>query len=78
MSTITDPGRIDATIPMIYSGDETLDVGLDNGTPVSDDHTSEASHFTGTVNWVKLQTGDDSHDHLVSAADRMRVATALQ
>jgi arylsulfatase A-like enzyme len=71
-------GRIDATIPMIYSADETLDVGLDNGTPVSDDHGSESSHFTGTVNWVELHTGDDSHDHLVSASDRMRVATALQ
>lgn len=40
--------------------------------------TSEGSHFTGTVNWMELSIGDDSHDHLISAEDRMRVATAVQ
>ena len=33
-------GRINATVPMIYSGDETCDVGCDTGTPVSEDYTS--------------------------------------
>ena len=33
-------GRIDATVPMIYSGDETCDVGSDTGTTVSEDYTS--------------------------------------
>jgi len=71
-------GRINATVPMIYSGDETCDLGVDTGTPVSEDYTSESSHFTGTVKWVELQIGDDGHDHLISAEDRMRVATAIQ
>ena len=34
-------GHIDATVPMIYSGDETCDVGCDTGTPVSEDYTGE-------------------------------------
>jgi arylsulfatase A-like enzyme len=71
-------GRIDATVPMLYSADETCDIGSDTGTPVSEDYTSESSFFTGTVRWVELQAGDDSHDHLISADDRMRVATAIQ
>jgi hypothetical protein len=71
-------GRIDATVPMLYSADETCDIGSDTGTPVSGDYTSESSFFTGTVKWVELQAGDDSHDHLISADDRMRVATAIQ
>ena len=36
-------GRIDATVPLAFSGDETLDVGSDTGTPVSDDYTSRAA-----------------------------------
>jgi arylsulfatase len=70
-------GRIGATVPMIYSADETLDVGLDTGTPVSEDYKAEV-RFSGKVNWVELQAGDDSQDHLITAKERMRVATAIQ
>ena len=49
-------GHIDATVPMIYSGDETCDVGCDTGTPVSEDYTGDGSRFTGTVNWVELDS----------------------
>ena len=71
-------GHINATVPMIYSADETCDVGCDTGTPVSEDYTSEDSRFTGTVNWVQLDIGDDSHDHLITPEELMRVATAIQ
>ena len=71
-------GHINATVPMIYSGDETCDVGCDTGTPVSEDYTSAGSPFTGTVNWVQLDIGDDSHDHLITPEELMRVATAIQ
>ena len=63
---------------MIYSGDETCDVGCDTGTPVSEDYTARDSHFTGTVNWVQLDAGDDNHDHLITPEERLRVATAIQ
>ena len=71
-------GRVNATVPMIYSADETCDLGSDTGTPVSDDYTSATSTFTGTVNWVQLDAGDDDHDHLISPEELMRVATTIQ
>jgi len=71
-------GRINATVPMIYSGDETCDIGSDSGTPVSEDYAGESSRFTGTVNWVELQIGDDNHDHLIAPEELMRVATSIQ
>jgi hypothetical protein len=76
--TKSGEGRINATIPMIYSGDETCDVGCDTGTPVSDEYTSATSHFTGTVKWVQLDAGDDNHDHLITPDELMRVATTIQ
>jgi arylsulfatase A-like enzyme len=71
-------GRIDATVPMIYSGDETCDLGSDTGTPVSEDYDEASSRFSGKVNWVKLEIGDDNHDHLISPEELMRVATTIQ
>jgi arylsulfatase A-like enzyme len=71
-------GRVAATVPMIYSGDETCDIGSDTGTPVSDDYTSETSHFTGAVNWVQLDAGKDDSDHLITPEERLRVAMARQ
>jgi len=71
-------GPIAATVPMLYSGDETCDVGYDSGTPVSDDYTSQDGHFNGTVKWVQLDAGDDNHDHLISPEERLRVAMAIQ
>jgi arylsulfatase A-like enzyme len=71
-------GRVNATVPMMYSGDETCDVGSDTGTAVSDDYTPENSHFTGTVTWVQLDAGKDDHDHLISPEERWQVAMARQ
>lgn len=71
-------GRAEATVPMMYSGDETCDLGADLGSNVSDDYTPQTSRFTGTINWVQLVAGDDSHDHLISAEDRLRIAMARQ
>ena len=42
-------GRVDATQPMIFSGDETTDVGSDSATPVSDDYGPKTSRFSGRV-----------------------------
>ena len=40
-------GRVDATVPMLFSADETCDVGSDSATPVSDDYGPRDSEFTG-------------------------------
>jgi arylsulfatase len=73
-------GRVQATVPMIFSGDETADVGRDTGSPVSDDYDVEGSVFTGTVNWVQIDLGEDAEDadHLITPDERLRVAMARQ
>ncbi|HEV3135755.1 MAG TPA: hypothetical protein VG348_13745, partial [Acidimicrobiia bacterium] len=65
-------------VPMAYSADETCDLGLDTGSSVSDDYTTESSNFTGTVSWVQLDVGDDGHDHLITPEQRLQVAMARQ
>jgi arylsulfatase len=71
-------GRVDATVPMIYSGDETCDVGFDAATPVSEDYTSADGNFNGKVRWVQLDASTDDHDHLITSDERFRVAMAVQ
>jgi arylsulfatase len=73
-------GRIGASVPMIFSSDETADVGRDTASPVSDDYDAAGSVFTGTVNWVQIDLGKDSEeaDHLITPEERLRVAMARQ
>jgi arylsulfatase len=73
-------GRIDATQAMIFSADDTTDVGNDTGTPVSDDYGPKDSKFTGRVKWVQIDLGDDAQDadHQISPEERLRVAMARQ
>ena len=47
-------GRVEQTIPYYFSFDETLDVGVDLGTPVTDDYPAVDNAFTGTVNTVRI------------------------
>ena len=73
-------GRVEATVPLIFSADETADVGQDTASPVSDDYEGESSVFTGTVNWVQIDLGEDAEDadHLITPEERLRVAMARQ
>jgi arylsulfatase A-like enzyme len=69
-------GRVEATQPFIFSADETTDVAYEAGTPVSAEHTRQ--RFSGEVNWVKLDLGSDTHDHLVDPEHALSVAMSLQ
>jgi arylsulfatase A-like enzyme len=73
-------GRVEATVPLIFSADETADVGRDTASAVSDDYEGESSVFTGTVNWVQIDLGEDAEDadHLITPEERLRVAMARQ
>jgi arylsulfatase len=71
-------GRVDATVPMLFSADETTDVGSDSATPVSDDYGPRDSAFSGRVRWVQLDLDVDDHDHLISPQERLRIAMARQ
>lgn len=72
-------GRIDATHPMIFSADSTASVGEKVGAPICEDFDRFGKNaFTGKVNWVHIEVGDDSHDHYIDEEDRMRIAMSLQ
>ncbi len=73
-------GRVEATVPMLFSGDETLDVGSDSGTPVSDEYGSRDSVFTGRIHRVQIDLGEDAEDsdHLITPEERMRIVTSRQ
>jgi arylsulfatase len=71
-------GRVAMTQAMIFSADETTDIGYESGTPVSPDYTPATSKFTGKINWVQLDVGKDDHDHFIDPEERLRVAMARQ
>jgi arylsulfatase len=64
-------GRLEHTIPIGFSADETTDVGKDTGSRVVPDYDN-GSRFTGQVNWVAIETGDDDHTHLLSTAQQLQ------
>jgi arylsulfatase A-like enzyme len=73
-------GRVGETQAMIFSADETADVGYESGTPVSSDYSTENgdSRFNGRINWVQLDLGSDDHDHLIDPEERLKIAMARQ
>ncbi|TDW66145.1 arylsulfatase [Kribbella pratensis] len=71
-------GRVEATQPMIFSADETTDIGYESGTTVTQDYTPVTSRFTGKINWVQIDLGDDNHDHYIDPEERLRIAMARQ
>jgi arylsulfatase len=73
-------GRVDATVPMAFSADETTDLGSDTATPVTDDFVGGQTEFSGRVSWVEIDLGEDAvdHDHLITPEERLRVAMARQ
>jgi arylsulfatase len=66
-------------VPVVFSADETTDLGRDSATPVSDDHGYENA-FAGRVRWVQIDIDEAAEDldHLISAEELLRVAMARQ
>jgi hypothetical protein len=73
-------GRVEMTVPMMFSGDETTDVGSDSATPVSDDQDAAETEFTGRVRWVQIDIDEAAEDvnHLITPEERLRIAMARQ
>jgi arylsulfatase len=71
-------GRIDKTEEFIFSADETLDLGTDEGAPVTHDYGART--FNGQVKWVELDVGDAAKnaDHELSPDERFSLAMGLQ
>jgi arylsulfatase len=51
-------GRIGKTQPNMFSADDAADVGVDEGTNVTDDYKQGDNQFTGIIEKVTIKTSD--------------------
>jgi len=70
-------GRIEKTEALVFSADETLDIGRETGSPVTKDYKTR--EFNGEVKWVEIDAGKDAEapHHRLAAQERLSVAIAL-
>jgi hypothetical protein len=71
-------GRVEMTQGIVFSADETTDIGYESGTAVSPEYDAGTSRFSGRINWVQLDAGVDDNDHFIDPEERLRVALARQ
>jgi hypothetical protein len=72
-------GTVGATAAMIFSADDTCDVGREDGALVADDYPTP-NDFTGEVVWVEIDVGAAAADadHRLDPDELLRVAMARQ
>jgi arylsulfatase A-like enzyme len=75
---VVGKGRVEQTTAYYFSFDETLNVGVDRGTPVTDDYLPVHNAFTGTIETVRIDLHDDGTEQHLTATDRQRIALAHQ
>lgn len=69
-------GRVEHTVGILFASDETVNVGQDSGTVVTDAYPPSGQNgFTGGINWVQLDVDEaaDDADHYLDPAERLRV-----
>jgi arylsulfatase A-like enzyme len=71
-------GKVGFTQALIFSADETTDVGYESGTTVSSDLTPETSRFNGKIEWVQIDLGKDDADHMIDPDERLKIVMARQ
>lgn len=72
-------GRIKRTQPTVFSADETADVGIDRGTPVSETIGSgEKSRFTGHISKITIEVGDTTPEEPRAADEDRRYDERLK
>ncbi len=71
-------GEVPFTQAMIFSADETTDVGYESGTTVDSEVDERSSRFNGRIEWVQIDLGDDTQDHLIDPDERLRIMVARQ
>lgn len=76
----TGQGRVEMTQPFGFSMDETFDVGIETGSPVTPDYGAQDNAFNGEVDWVEIDVDKAAldEDHILTDAERFHVALALQ
>jgi len=71
-------GRVAQTLPMLYSLDETSDVGQKRGSPMTADMPPGKTAFNGTVNVVVIEAPGESTDHLLDHEQVLHMLMARQ
>jgi arylsulfatase A-like enzyme len=71
-------GVIAATLAMIFSADDGLDVGMDGGSAISPDYKAGDNAYNGKVKGVLISIADDDNSHYIEPADAIRMAMARQ
>jgi len=69
-------GRVDRTVPFMFSADDGMDVATDTGLRVTEDEPK--GQFTGKIHWVQLDLGIEDNDHLLTPEERYRAAMMRQ
>ena len=73
-------GDIAATLAIVYSADDGLDVGEDSGAPVSPDYGPTGNSFNGTIKGIALEVGEgqENSDHMVKPEQVLAAAMGRQ
>jgi arylsulfatase A-like enzyme len=73
-------GDVAATLAIVYSADDGLDVGEDSGAPVSPDYGARGNSFNGTIKGIAIETGegDENSDHMVKPEQVLAAAMGRQ
>jgi arylsulfatase len=71
-------GRIEQTAPIIFSADETSDVGVKHGSPMTPTMPPNESAFNGTVDAVVIETSGENTDHLLNREEVLNMIMARQ
>src|SRR5690606_7629321 len=72
-------GALAATAAMVFSADDTCDVGKEDGALVAEDYPVPNA-FNGDVHWVEIDVDDAAADadHQLASDELLRVAMARQ
>jgi len=72
-------GRVERTMPMVLSADETADVGMKRGSPITPDLPAGSNSFTGTVQLIVIEADPKEEvDHLISREQFLHMLLARQ
>ena len=71
-------GRVEHTAAMVFSADETSDVGVKRGSPMTPEMPAERSKFNGDVRVVVIERTGESVDHMISREQLLSMIMARQ
>ncbi|MEN6344457.1 MAG: hypothetical protein ABFE16_04080 [Armatimonadia bacterium] len=71
-------GAVPVTESVLFSADDTCDVGVDAGSPISEDCGSRGNAFNGDLRGVLIEAGDDSYTHMIDPEQVVHMLLARQ